>query len=50
MQAAGYAKDANGMWAKDGQTLKVPVRGPQFFAPLAPPLAEQLKSAGFDAT
>jgi peptide/nickel transport system substrate-binding protein len=50
MQAAGYAKDANGMWAKDGETLKVPVRGPQFFAPLAPPLAEQLKAAGFDAT
>jgi peptide/nickel transport system substrate-binding protein len=50
MQAAGYAKDANGMWAKDGQTLKVPVRGPQFFAPLGPPITEQLKKAGFDAT
>jgi peptide/nickel transport system substrate-binding protein len=50
MQAAGYAKDANGMWSKDGQTLKIPVRGPQFFAPLGPPLAEQLKKAGFDAT
>jgi peptide/nickel transport system substrate-binding protein len=50
MTAAGYAKDADGMWAKDGQTLKVPVRGPQFFAPLALPLTEQLKSAGFDAT
>jgi peptide/nickel transport system substrate-binding protein len=50
MQAAGYAKDDNGMWVKDGQTLKVPVRGPQFFGPLAPPLTEQLKSAGFDAT
>jgi peptide/nickel transport system substrate-binding protein len=50
MTAAGYAKDDSGMWAKDGATLKVPVRGPQFFAPLAPPLAEQLKSAGFDAT
>ncbi|MBV9357071.1 MAG: ABC transporter substrate-binding protein [Chloroflexi bacterium] len=50
MQAAGYAKDANGMWSKDGQTLKIPVRGPQFFAPLGPPLAEQLKKAGFDAS
>jgi len=50
MTAAGYAKDGSGMWAKGGETLKVPVRGPQFFAPLAPPLAEQLKSAGFDAT
>jgi peptide/nickel transport system substrate-binding protein len=50
MQAAGYTKDANDMWTKDGQTLKIPVRGPQFFGPLAPPLTEQLKSAGFDAT
>jgi peptide/nickel transport system substrate-binding protein len=50
MQAAGYQKDANDLWTKDGQTVKVPVRGPQFFGPLAPPLAEQLKSAGFDAT
>jgi ABC-type transport system substrate-binding protein len=50
MTSAGYAKDDSGVWAKDGATLKVPVRGPQFFAPLAPPLAEQLKSAGFDAT
>jgi peptide/nickel transport system substrate-binding protein len=49
MQAAGYAMNGDGMWAKDGQVLRVPVRGPQFFAPLAPPLAEQLKSAGFDA-
>jgi peptide/nickel transport system substrate-binding protein len=50
MTAAGYAKNADGMWAKDGETLKVPVRGPQGFAPLAPPMAEQLKQAGFDAT
>src|SRR6266536_1180147 len=50
MAAAGYAKNAQGMWAKDGQTLKVPVRGSQFFAPLAPVLAAQLRKAGFDAT
>lgn len=50
MQAAGYAKNAQGMWEKGGQTLKVPVRGTQFFAPLAPPLAAQLRKAGFDAT
>jgi peptide/nickel transport system substrate-binding protein len=49
MTAAGYAKNADGMWAKDGQVLTVPTRGPQFFAPLAPPLSEQLKSAGFDS-
>jgi peptide/nickel transport system substrate-binding protein len=50
MAAAGYAKNAQGTWAKDGQTLKVPVRGSQFFAPLAPVLAAQLRKAGFDAT
>ena len=50
MQAAGYAKDANDMWAKDGQTAQGPGAWAAFFGPLAPPLTEQLKSAGFDAT
>ena len=50
MKAAGYAKNAAGMWEKGGQTLKVPVRGSQFFAPIAPPVGAQLKKAGFDAT
>ena len=50
MQAAGYTKNAQGMWEKGGQTIKVPVRGSQFFAPLAPPLAAQFRKAGFDAT
>lgn len=50
MTAAGYTKNAQGFWSKGGQTLKVPVRGPQFFAPVAPPLAAQLRKAGFDAT
>lgn len=49
MKAAGFQKNAQGLWEKSGQVLKVPVRGPQFFAPLAPPLAAQLKKAGFDA-
>jgi peptide/nickel transport system substrate-binding protein len=50
MKAAGYAKNAAGLWEKGGQTLKVPVRGSQFFAPIAPPVGAQLKKAGFDAT
>lgn len=50
MKTAGYAKNAQGLWEKGGQTLKVPVRGTQFFAPIAPPVAAQLKKAGFDAT
>jgi peptide/nickel transport system substrate-binding protein len=50
MKAAGYEKNAQGLWEKGGQTLKVPVRGSQFFAPVAPPVGAQLKKAGFDAT
>jgi peptide/nickel transport system substrate-binding protein len=49
MKSAGYAKNGAGLWEKGGQTLKVPVRGSQFFAPVAPPVAAQLKKAGFDA-
>lgn len=49
MTAAGYAKDDSGLWAKDGETLKIPLRTPQWLAPLAPVMAAQLKRAGFDA-
>jgi peptide/nickel transport system substrate-binding protein len=49
MTAAGFAKDSDGFWAKDGEALRVPVRGPTFFGPIAPPLTQQLRKAGFDA-
>lgn len=49
MQAAGFAKDSDGLWTKDDQVLKVPLRTPQWLAPLAPVVAAQLKKAGFDA-
>jgi len=49
MKAAGFAKDADGKWAKDGNTVKVPLRTPQWLAPLAPVIAAQLQKAGFDA-
>ena len=49
MGKAGYAKNADGKWAKDGTVLKVPVYGPSFFGPLAPPLTQMLNDAGFDA-
>jgi peptide/nickel transport system substrate-binding protein len=49
MTAAGFEKNADGLWAKDGETLKVPLRTPQWLAPLAPVVAAQLKRAGFDA-
>lgn len=49
MEAAGFAKNGDGLWSRDGQTLKVPLRTPQWLAPLAPVVAAQLKRAGFDA-
>ena len=49
MNLAGYAKDASGMWAKDGNVLKVPMRTPGWLAPLAPAVEAQFKKAGFDA-
>lgn len=47
MTAAGYAKNSQGQWAKNGQALKVPVQADSAFAPLVPIIGQQLKSAGF---
>jgi peptide/nickel transport system substrate-binding protein len=49
MTAAGFEKNADGLWAQAGTVLKVPLRTPQWLAPLAPVVAAQLKEAGFDA-
>ncbi|HEY3080256.1 MAG TPA: ABC transporter substrate-binding protein [Chloroflexota bacterium] len=49
MQTAGFAKNADGKWAKNGEVLKVSVRGSLGFAPMAPPIAGSLRRAGFDA-
>lgn len=49
MTAAGYAKNADGLYAKDGEVLTVPLRTPQWLAPLAPVLAAQLREAGINA-
>ncbi len=49
MAAAGYAKNADGKWAKDGKTLEFKVRVPAFIQPIQAPLTQQLKNAGFDA-
>jgi peptide/nickel transport system substrate-binding protein len=49
MTAAGFAKNEGGVWAKDGAVLTVPLRTPQWLAPLAPVVAAQLQRAGFDA-
>ncbi|MDR3472629.1 MAG: ABC transporter substrate-binding protein [Devosia sp.] len=49
MAAAGYAKDSQGFWAKDGKELEFKVRVPAFIQPIQAPLTQQLKDAGFNA-
>jgi len=50
MTEAGFAKNGDGMWEKDGATVKMDITTFQVFAEIAPIVAEQLKSAGFDAS
>lgn len=50
MTAAGYAKNANGLWEKDGATAKFTIRTPNWLAPIGPVLTEQYTQAGFDVT
>lgn len=49
MGAAGYAKNGDGIWEKDGEVLSIVITVPQPWAPLGPVLAEQLTRAGFEA-
>ena len=49
MKAAGYAKNGAGTVGEGRPVAQGAGSGPQFFAPLAPPVAAQLKKAGFDA-
>ena len=50
MTAAGFAKDGDGCWAKDGTRLALEILTFQVFAEIVPIVAEQLKQAGFDAS
>lgn len=49
MAKGGYEKNADGVWAKDGEAITVNVRTPAFIQPILAPLTQQLKNAGFDA-
>jgi peptide/nickel transport system substrate-binding protein len=49
MAAAGFERNADGFWAKDGEVLAFPIRAPEFIQPMVAPLAQQLRDAGFDA-
>jgi peptide/nickel transport system substrate-binding protein len=50
MTKAGFAKDGDGFWAKDGTRLKVEITTFQVFGEIVPIVTEQLKKAGFDST
>ncbi len=47
MTAKGYAPNADGLWAKDGETLKLTIQM-QALNPGGPVLVQQLRNAGFD--
>jgi peptide/nickel transport system substrate-binding protein len=49
MQAAGYEKDADGFWVKDGARIDAPLVGMGIFNDIGPVLAEQLRRGGFMA-
>ena len=49
MKAAGYAKNADGFWAKDGEVLEFTVTVPVPWAVMGPVIAEQFTRAGFKA-
>jgi len=50
MAAAGYTKDADGFWGKDGAKLAPQAYCASWLGPLAPVLEKQLRDAGFDIT
>jgi peptide/nickel transport system substrate-binding protein len=50
MTEMGYARDADGYWAKDGKRLRIVLEVFELFKDIAPVIVSQLRRAGFDAT
>jgi peptide/nickel transport system substrate-binding protein len=50
MTAAGWAKDGEGYWTKDGQRFTLVVETFNIFQDITPVLVEQLRRAGFDSS
>jgi peptide/nickel transport system substrate-binding protein len=50
MQAAGYARDATGFWAKDATRLTMDLLTPGFVRSMGPTVERQLRDNGFDVT
>ncbi len=51
MSGMGYAKNGDGLWAdSSGQALTIKVAVPDWLKNYGPPLSQQLRDAGFDAS
>ncbi len=49
MATAGYEKDGEGFWVKDGERVATSIHGFGIFNDIGPVLAEQLRRGGFEA-
>ena len=49
MTSAGYSKDSEGFWSKDGERVDITLEIPSWIRPQGPFLEKQLQEAGFDA-
>ena len=50
MAEAGYEKDSEGFWAKDGERLQPEFHCACWLGPMGPVVEKQLRDAGFDVT
>jgi peptide/nickel transport system substrate-binding protein len=50
MAEAGYERDSEGYWSKDGQRLTPEAHCTHWLGPMVPVLEKQLRDAGFDVT
>ncbi len=50
MQEAGFTKNRQGLWERNGQTVKCEVLGWAIFADIGPVVAQMLKNNGIDAS
>ena len=49
MSTAGYSKDSEGFWTKDGERVEITLEIPSWMRPQGPFLEKQLQAGGFDA-
>ena len=49
MGTAGYSKDSEGFWTKDGERVEITLEIPSWMRPQGPFLEKQLQAGGFDA-